>query len=381
MPQKQLPNLFVVNTPHQLLNAIEAAHSLQLTNNHLLVMKPTNLAQDRFTPLIDTKDWETVQFQTPYLDVNSWAERKLHPAAYRWYCRYLHFKRMRTLACIAKEFRNVDKLFLGHYFAEEKPFMLHLANTIKHNEVCLLDDGTDTIEINKRRHRLQSKAPDRLREGNAFNRIKRSWQAKYWTWQLEDPPSVTFFTVYKLDIRKGDRLLENNYSYVRSMAPSQAIDMQDTVIFIGQCMADDYFEAEALVAFLSEVGRHFAGKKVMFVAHPRESLAWINRIKEELHWEIWPSSSVIERDLIVRGIRPSAVAGFVSSALISLECLMDPRVEIVCFHIAQEHWLIWGEYAAGVYEYLEEKMRDRVAVVPLSLQSVNAGSALSHRML
>ena len=32
---KTKPNVFVVDTPHQLLNAIEAVHSLQLRNNHL----------------------------------------------------------------------------------------------------------------------------------------------------------------------------------------------------------------------------------------------------------------------------------------------------------------------------------------------------------
>jgi len=52
-------NVFVVNTPHQLLNAIEAVHSLQLANNHLLVIRPENGGHDRFKPLIEVSDWAT----------------------------------------------------------------------------------------------------------------------------------------------------------------------------------------------------------------------------------------------------------------------------------------------------------------------------------
>ena len=148
--------------------------------------------------------------------------------------------------------------------------------------------------------------------------------------------------------------------------------MPDTVIFLGQCIVDGYFEMDAHFDFLTKVREYFGGSKIIYVAHPRESPSCINRVKEQLQWEIWPSSSVIEQDLIIRGIRPKAIAGIVSSALITLAYLIDSDVEIVCFHIAPEHWIGWREEAVGVYHYLKTKAQDRVTVVPASGQENEA---------
>jgi hypothetical protein len=366
------PNVFVVDTPHQLLNAIEAVHSLQLTNNHLLVVRAKNADQGRFMPLIETSDWVTVSFPSPFIDPYLWVQKLFGPVAYRWYCLYLHWQRMRILAKVAARFRYVDKLFLGHYFAKEKPFMRHLANIIKYNTLYLLDDGTDTIEINKRRHRIENKAcevPNEKGIGRSVCKtIETYLRAKYWNWHLAEAACVTFFTVYDLDVRTGDRLIRNNYSYLRRQAPVQHIYMPDTVIFLGQCIAEGYIEIDTHFEFLSQVREYFAKTKVIYAPHPRESPSCLTRVKEHLHWEILPCSSVIEHDLFSRGIKPKVVAGFVSSALITLAFLMDPDVQIVCFQIAPEHWIRWREDAVGAYNYIESKARQRVTIVPLSRQ-------------
>ena len=120
--------------------------------------------------------------------------------------------------------------------------------------------------------------------------------------------------------------------------------------------------------FLSKVREYFAREKLIYVAHPRESASCLTRVRETLQCDIWPSSSVIEYDLFIRGIKPKAIAGFVSSAIITLAYLMDSDVQIVSFHIAPEHWRGWKDDAMGVYNYFETKAQDRVTIVPLSAQ-------------
>lgn len=367
-PTDSTQNLFVVNTPHQLLNAIEAIHFFRLTNNHLLVVRPRSGGQDRFISLIKPHDWATVGFPTPFIDGSPRMQKFLGPRAFRWYCRYLHFQQMAKLTSLARRFRRVDKLFIGHYFAEEKPFMRHLANTIQSNAVYLLDDGTDTIEINRRRHSLDAKAclassKPTFFQNSLIKTVETRLRNKYWDWHLHELPSLTFFTIYDLDVRKGDQLIRNDYSYLRSQAVSQKEPMNDTVLFIGQCIADGYFEVDLHFEFLLKIKEYFTGKRLVYVAHPRETEDCMKRIREELKWDIWPSTSVIEHDLIVRGIKPNTVAGFVSSALITLAYLFDPDVRIVCFHIAPEHWKGWREDAIGVYDYLRRKAEDRITVV------------------
>jgi len=367
---KAKPNVFVVNTPHQLLNAIEAVHWFQLTNNHLVVIRPKNGALERFMPLIKVGDWATVSFLAVLIEPRHRVQKLLHPVANRWYCRYLRFRRMHALAKLAARFQHVDKLFLGHYSAEWTPFMRHIANTLKHNTLCLLDDGTDTIKINERRLRSESnelKAPIKKSASwkSAGKIIETHLRAKYFHWYLAEAPCVTFFTIYDLDVRKSDRLIRNNYSYLRSLAPAQYTYMPDTVIFIGDCSVDDWIERNTHFNFLSRVREYFGEKKIIYVAHPRDSASRVTQIKEHLQCELWPSSSVIEYDLIVQGIKPKAVAAFASSALITLAHLMDADVEIVCFYVAPEHWIHWREDTVGVYDYMKRKAQERITIVPL----------------
>jgi hypothetical protein len=365
------PNVFVVDTPYQMLNAMEAVHCLQLKNNHLFVIGPKGQGRDRFLPLIKVEDWASVNFLSVTIDPKPWISKILGTVANQYYCRYLNFKRMRSFAKLTARFRHADKVFLGHYWTEEKWYMRHIANMIRYNMLCLLDDGTDTIDINKRRNRINSekqqaytvKGDDHV---SASKRFMSSLRTKYWTRNVAEAPSVTFFTIYEIDVRKGDQLIKNNYSYLRNLAPPQQVQQPDTVIFIGQCMIDDgSVEADVYLSFLSRVRKYYADKKLIYVPHPRESSSCLARIKEHLHCDFWSASSVIEYDIIVRGVKPKVVAGFVSSALISLAYLMDPDVEIVSFHISSEHWKGWRDYAIGVYGYLREKARPRVTVVSL----------------
>jgi len=379
---KTKPNVFIINTPYQLLNAIEAVHLFQLTNNHLIVPLLKSAARERFMALIKANDWVTVSFPSPFIESKPWVEKVFGRVVHRWYHRCLHLGRMITVARLVARFKKVDKLFLGQYLVEHVPYMMHIANTIEYNTLCLLDDGTDTIEIAKRRQKIQRNDREaRFDQNNTNPSVGEPRQThvrgKFWKWNLAEAKSLTFFTSYDIDVVPSDQLIRNDYSYLRSLASPQQIDMSDTVLFLGLCVVDGEFEMNAHLEFLSMAREYFAGKKFVYVAHPRESAASVAKIRELLQCELWPSSSVIEYDLIVRGVKPGAVAGFVSSALLSLADLMDSDVDIVCFQIPPEYWLSWREDAIGVYHYLKEKAQPRVTMVPLPLREIESESHLS----
>jgi hypothetical protein len=367
---KAKPNLFVVDTPHQMLNAVEAVHSFHLSNNHLLVTRPKSGTNDRLAPLIKAEDWETVSYSSVWIPPKYSVQKSLGLMTNRWYCRCLHLLEMHAMAKVVKRFPEVDKLFLGHYCPRWTPFMRHIANTIKYDALYLMDDGTDTIEVNNRRLSVTGNEPEvPIKEissdPSTWSKLESHLREKYGKWNLAEAPHATFFTTYDLDIRKGDQLIKNNYSHLRSLTPVQRVYLPDTVVFLGLCSADDYFEIDTHLDFLSQIRDYFAGKKIMYAAHPRDTASRVTRIRDSLDCQLWPSSSVIEHDLIVKGIKPKVVAAFVSSALITLAELMDPDVEIVCFHIAPEHWHHWREDAVGAYSYIKTKLKHRVTVVPL----------------
>lgn len=364
---KPKPNVFVVDTPYQLLNAVEAVHSLQLKNNHLFVVWPKNWSRDRLTPLIKKSDWTAVNFPAILIDSGHWVRNMFGSCVDRWYCRYLHFRRMRTLAKLVRSVRHADKVFLGHYWEKEKSYMRHIANAIEYNTLYILDDGTDTLDINGKRNQIGRPHIEKSDlKPSVWARMREYLRAKYWDYNVADAPNITFFTLYNIEVRNGDRLIRNEYSYLRSLAPAQQTCEPDTVLFIGQCMVDDgYLKAEVYLDFLSKIREHFRDRRFLYVPHPRESGACAARAQERLQCHCWPTSSVIEYDLVVRGFKPKIVAGFLSSALISLASLLDQDVEIACFYISPKYWTGWTENAIEIYNYVKEKAQPRVTLLSI----------------
>ncbi len=201
--------------------------------------------------------------------------------ARNWYGYYLHFRRMRRAARIARSVGAVDNLFLGHYWADHKAFMRHFANTIKHKTLYILDDGTDVIEINAQRK-------VRCADGSAASRPE-TWfspaqaesapQAKYWRWDLSEAESVTFFTAFDIDVKAGDHLVKNDYRHLRSL--TGAASTTNVIFFLGQCLVEDgYMEAAIYLDYLRRVKAHFANEYVQYVPHPRESTRTIDAVRE-----------------------------------------------------------------------------------------------------
>lgn len=340
--------------------------------------RPKGGANDRLAPLIKAEDWKSVSYPPLWIPPKYSVQKSLNPIASRWYCRCLHFREMHAMAKVTKKFPEVDKLFLGHYCPRWTPFMRHIANTIKYDALYLMDDGTDTIEVNNRRREIPDAPREAYSRPSVWKRIEGSLRARYGKWNLAEASQVTFFTTYDLDITENDHLIKNSYSYLRSLAPVQRVHLADTVVFLGLCSVDDYFEMDMQLDFLSQAREYFAEKKIMYVAHPRDTASRVTQIREHLHCQLWPSSSVIEHDLVVKGIKPKVVAGFVSSALITLAELMDSDVEIVCFHIAPEHWHHWREDAVGAYNYIKTKLQHRVTLVPLHPRERTDAKSGSH---
>jgi hypothetical protein len=197
-------------------------------------------------------------------------------------------------------------------------------------------------------------------------KAQKSLRARWWNWNLSEARHITFFTIYDLDVPEHDHVIKNNYYHLRSLSPAVPVYMPDTVVFIGQCSDDDSIAMDAYLDFLSVIRHYFGGKNMLYVAHPRDSRTRISRIIDRLQCELWPSSGPIEYDLLVQGIKPVAIAGFVSSALITLARLMPPDVSIICFQVAPEYWRHWKEEAIGAYDYIRKKEHARMSIVFLS---------------
>lgn len=364
--------MFVVDTPFQLLNAIEAAKSLALANNHLVVIKYPGLNQSAFRPLIKTEDWVSVIFLSLEIDGKSKAPEFLcSPMVRKWHSRLLHLKQRRKFTRICKSFRQAGNLFLGHYWIQYKYYMRHFANNLNHEKLYLLDDGTDTMDINKRRkcidlsldpaHEHQSKP-----EGSILAKFKGYIRKRYWDWNLQEAESVTFFTTYGLEVRTGDHLVKNDYRYLKSLAiNSTAIN---EVCFLGGCFFEDNFMKEEIyLEHLRKMKAYFEKEKIVYVPHPRQSAHMIETIASSLGFEIKQFGVPIEVAIVTGGYLPKVLASFTSSALESCVNILGQSLKIICFRIASEHLLKGRGEIAAVYEHFNNKVNLNFTIIPLEI--------------
>jgi hypothetical protein len=363
-------NVFVVDTAFQLLNAIEAVNSLELSNNHLIIVEDAGRRRKEFETMIKSTDWVRVTYVS--LDLG-WRDVRIfgpiNEIVQRWYGRYLHFRRMRRLDRLIKSLGEVNNLFLGHYWVDYKYFMRHFANKIKHKALYLLDDGTDTIDINNHRKLIDrikcENASILIADGNPLlNWIEMYVRRKYWNWDVREAESVTFFTTYNLDIRDGDHLVKNEYHYLRSLALEST--PTDEVLFVGQDLVETGdIEEEKLLEYLKKVKDYFEGDKIKYVPHPMDSLRIIEKIRDCLGFEIKQFGVPIEYAIVVGGHIPKVLASFCSSALESCSNILGDRVKIVAFYLYPEHLMRWRDNIEGIYEYYEKKTKRNFAVIKL----------------
>jgi hypothetical protein len=363
-------NVFIVDTTFQLLNAIEAANSLGLSRNHLIIVNNAGQTSDAYKRIIDEKNWERVSHVSLVIDPGTHPLHRfgsrIAGLARNWYGYYLHFRRMRRAARIARSAGAVNNLFLGHYWADHKAFMRHFANTIEHKTLYILDDGTDVLEINAQRKAGApgGSAASRPDGGSLLRRLNRHLRDKYWRWDLSEAESVTFFTAFDIDVKAGDRLVKNDYRYLRSL--TGAASTTNVIFFLGQCLVEDgYMETNIYLDYLRGVKAHFANEYVQYVPHPRESARTIDAVRELLGFEIRKFDVPIEYQLVTSRELPKMVASFFCSALESCSNIFGDRIRMACFHVRPEHLKCCQDAVAMIYAYFEHRADANFVVIKM----------------
>lgn len=368
---KSAKNAFIVDTTFQLLNAIEASNAPGMLHNHLVIVNEAGQVSPAYRRIIDKGAWEVVSYVWLIIDTNrcEFAQFGTRGTAIlrKWYGRYLHLRRLRNAAKIARLVGDVDNLFLGHYWADKKPFMRHFANTIRHNKLFILDDGTDVIDINDRRKLCSQNEGANVRSyaksgDSALRKLLGPLRKKYWNWNISEAKTVTFFTSYDLDVKVGDHIARNDYRYLRSLAG--VASRNDAIVFLGQCLVDDgYMDVAKYLDYLRYVKEYFKWQHIQYVPHPRESAPNVRRVFEAVGFEIRQYDVPIEYELVTGGEMPRIVASFFCSALESCSNIFGDGIKLVCFYIHPVH-LKTAQSAVGmIYEYFERKAGPNFVVV------------------
>ena len=361
-------NVFLIETPFQLLNAIEAKNYFELANNHLVIRLGVGLTREAFEPLIKQGDWDRVQYVTLEYENLEFESRllgkKLSDRVRGYRYEYQQYANRRKLDAIMNSFGRVKNIFLGNYLKDWKQYMRHFANNLRYESLYLLDDGTDIIQVNNERKNAPLAKYNTKRPGSWFSRIKAMYHETIIDWNDKDAERVTFFTAYDLEVRDGDLLIRNEYRYLRKIAANTV--PSDEILFLGQCLVEDrYMKDEFYLDYLRRIKEYFAGEKLVYVPHPRESSEIIDKIKKSLKLEIKRIHVPIEYEISIRGNAPKVLASFFCSALENCRVILGQHIKIKAFYLAPEHLLRLHANVRNIYEYFENNADADFEIVKL----------------
>lgn len=349
-----IENVFVVVTPLQFINALEAK-AVQGTEGNLLVYLDSRSYGAQFAALIDPSQWDGV------VRLNDVRGDRSRPS--RW-VRYMELMRSRReLEQLVDRLGRVDGVFLGNF---SDIFARHLAATLPHQTLFLLDDGMATVAYAQVRAATHG-------ERRPPRRLRRRWRDRILGFKRREPASVTFFTTFDLDVGRHDIVVLNAYDHLRTSLPSSTLTSETW--FLGQPLVEDNQMSEAMyVRYIDAIKRDCGGGAFVYSPHARESRERIARLCDRLGVVVRPNRLPIEAELSRTGQLPRVLASFCSSALDTCRIIFrDTALRIRSYELAEAD-LMAGHHAfyRPVYDFLRSRQSDTFHVVTLAREELAA---------
>jgi glycosyltransferase involved in cell wall biosynthesis len=360
-PSARDASVFLVETPLQLLNAIEARHYFQIEKAHLRILTSPPFPHAAFAPLLEDGHWASVEHaairstqphSSPAMLVGKSPLAKVFE--YRDYVEQAY--RRHLLNRWAQALGAVGHIFLGGYM---QPYMKHFANVLPHRRLIALDDGTDTLRVNQGRL-----LPKPTHSPVGIARVKARAHRLLHDWDTSEAERLTFFTGYDLETRSTDSVIKNEYAYVRSRTPSRTA-FRD-LMFLGQPLVEDgYLSVDAYVHHIENALAFLRATDVIYVPHPRESADTVERVARTTCVQVERFDVPVELQMACYSGPPRRLASFFCSALDNARLIFGPHVLITAFRIPPNDLLTARTFVQDVYEYFAAHVGESFHVVRL----------------
>lgn len=294
-------NFFLVDSPLQLLNAIEAQKYFNIKKGASNLIAFEGVSEKSFKQiqsLIKQEDWNAV-FLIPK---NDW--------------KILRYKSLYRLNKIING-NNIDKVYIGDYRSN---IMRHFINASQCQDSYLLDDGSASIFIHEKIDTGKG-----IREELGIGR-----KVAHWITNLKDDDifNIKYFTIY--GEKDKERVIRNNYRYIKSLV--NEFERENVVYFLGNCLPElDIINVDNYLSSLNKVKDTYVGKQLCYIPHRRETPQKVRKIKKEVGFSVIDFDMPIEWALVKEGKLPYEVASFYSSALDNCHMIYGNIINIRSF--------------------------------------------------
>jgi hypothetical protein len=377
-------DLFVVETPLQLLNAVEAKQFFRSQRSMLLIIVREAFPRAHFERILDSllsADWSEVRFvrmKARFRKISgSPRPGSLGSKLSDKYGEIHQLLNRKRLESVLRSIPAGARIFLGNYLDTSKSHFRHIANFLNASRVVLLDDGTDAIVVNEQRI-ARGKADNSQASSKVglhvpwYARLKARVRHRHVDWDDRHGQSVTFFSAYALATAERDQLIQNEYRFLRSRRPAQRVG--EEVYVLGQCLAEDgYVVLSQYVADIADLCRVFAGSPIVYVPHPRETSETIARVVRATGVEVRRYPVPIECALLSAPELPKIVASLFCSALVNCSVIFGDCLRSVAYRMDLDTLLSNRKEVSQVYAKMSLMQSSTFQVLDRTVRPVPTG--------
>tara|TARA_R110002072_G_C7974062_1_gene535130 strand:+ start:2345 stop:3334 length:990 start_codon:yes stop_codon:yes gene_type:complete len=284
-------NLFIVRSPLQFLNAIEAREKFACNNTVLVLMFNTNIKNtEQMRSLLKVDEWN---------EIIEYDQQKIP-----------RLKRFIAQATLVKTLKKqpYHYVFSGDFGTINQIII----SNVKAEEIYLVDDGMATIAIY-----------NKIRNQHYFREQSLSSKMKFYRYKLAGltyliKQAINFYTIYEI---KSTDLIQVKYHEFNHLKSHQLQQCQHTELtyLIGQNMIQSgLMDADTYILYIKKIIANYSGD-IIYIPHRTE--VGIRELKklESDRFTIKKSTGAIEIVLLNDGIYPAHIVSFFSSALFNLD--------------------------------------------------------------
>lgn len=278
-------NLFIARTPLQLFNCIEAKNRFHVNEKNVLFYQ--------YQRSIDKNQIESIIYD------HEWTEVIAYPLSpfRRLFPQYFLKK------CISKYQNKVACCYFGAY----NSIISYFINKVKPKDFFIVDDGVKTIEISEliKKKKLDKKGFFRF----LINKIMNSSRNYIYI--------SKFFTIYdEVEVSLPNRVVKNDYRAFKKNITT--LEEEKIVYFIGTNLLEKILKTKNIFEEeLKKVILYYREKnqEVVYILHRYENTEYMKSLSIEYKFEFVKFDNIIEVELLKRGLLPTEIASFASTAI------------------------------------------------------------------
>lgn len=292
-------NLFIIESPFQLISATEGAHYFSGDHNTLIVL---------FTP----EENNNRQLRQLLNLSNYWNEVLTidYPKRHLYY----GIDAIKSLKRIAQNDVTPDRVFIGEY---RSWLMNQFFHTLRPKDSFLLDDGNITIE-------LQNNYLPRRLSATKFSFVS-FLHAKFLQFIFGLRPQrkidIHLFTCFDLQpYDSRQKIIKHSFSWLRSNCQFDSVDQTSIFFFGGNLSGAGLLPIDYELLLLRNVFKYYQcrGLGIIYIPHRRESDEKIRMIQNMLEIQILRIDLPAELALSRLSSLPKGISAFYSTVLFTL---------------------------------------------------------------